>query len=54
MMYNEAMILQVRLNTIIGGKVNNYFDGSKYTSTKEFVAELCKKKIRELRLSTSI
>ena len=43
MMYNEAMILQVRLNTIIGGKVNNYFDGSKYTSTKEFVAELCKK-----------
>ena len=43
MMYNEAMILQVRLNTIIGGQVNNYFDGSKYTSTEEFVAELCRK-----------
>lgn len=42
-MYNEAMILQVRLNTIIGGQVNNYFDGSKYTSTEEFVAELCRK-----------
>lgn len=42
-MYNEAMILQVRLNTIIGGQVNNYFDGSKYTSTEEFVAELCQK-----------
>ena len=43
MMYNEAMILQVRLNTIIGGQVNNYFDGSKYTSTEDFVAELCRK-----------
>ncbi len=43
MMYNEAMILQVRLNTIIGGNVNNYFDGSKYTSTEDFVAELCQK-----------
>ena len=43
MMYNEAMILQVRLNTIIGGQVNNYFDGSKYTSTEEFVSELCRK-----------
>ena len=43
MMYNEAMILQVRLNTIIGGQVNNYFDGSKYTSVEEFVNELCKK-----------
>ena len=42
-MYNEAMILQVRLNTIIGGQVNNYFDGSKYTSVEEFVGELCKK-----------
>ena len=42
-MYNEAMILQVRLNTIIGGQVNNYFDGSKYTSTEEFVGELCRK-----------
>ena len=42
-MYNEAMILQVRLNTIIGGGVNNYFDGSKYTSVEEFVKELCKK-----------
>ena len=42
-MYNEAMILQVRLNTIIGGQVNNYFDGSKYTSTEEFVTELCRK-----------
>ena len=42
-MYNEAMILQVRLNTIIGGGVNNYFDGSKYTSTEEFVSELCRK-----------
>ena len=43
MMYNEAMILQVRLNTIIGGQVNNYFDGSKYTSTEDFVSELCRK-----------
>ena len=43
MMYNEAMILQVRLNTIIGGQVNNYFDGSKYTSVEEFVSELCRK-----------
>ena len=42
-MYNEAMILQVRLNTIIGGNVNNYFDGSKYTSVEEFVSELCRK-----------
>ena len=42
-MYNEAMILQVRLNTIIGGQVNNYFDGSKYTSAEEFVNELCQK-----------
>ena len=42
-MYNEAMILQVRLNTIIGGQVNNYFDGSKYTSVEEFVSELCRK-----------
>ncbi len=42
-MYNEAMILQVRLNTIISGGVNNYFDGSKYTSVQEFVQELCKK-----------
>ncbi len=43
MMYNEAMILQVRLNTIIGSKVNNYFDGSKYTSVEDFVTELCHK-----------
>ncbi len=42
-MYNEAMILQVRLNTIISGPVNNYFDGSKYTSTKDFIDELCQK-----------
>ena len=41
MMYNEAMILQVRLNTIIAGKVNNYFDGSKYTSIVEFIDGLC-------------
>jgi len=43
MMYNEAMILQVRLNTIISSKVNNYFDGSKYTSVDEFIKELTKK-----------
>lgn len=43
MMYNEAMILQVRLNTIISGRVNNYFDGSKYTSTAQFIEELCQK-----------
>ena len=43
MMYNEAMILQVRLNTIISGKVNNYFDGSKYTSIDDFINELSKK-----------
>ena len=43
MMYNEAMILQVRLNTIIGGKVNNYFDGTKYTSREDFIESLCKK-----------
>ncbi len=42
-MYNEAMILQVRLNTIISGPVNNYFDGSKYTSVDEFINELCQK-----------
>ncbi len=42
-MYNEAMILQVRLNTIISGPVNNYFDGSKYTSVEEFINELCRK-----------
>ncbi len=42
-MYNEAMILQVRLNTIISGPVNNYFDGSKYTSVEEFIEELCRK-----------
>ena len=42
-MYNEAMILQVRLNTIIGGQVNNYFDGSKYTSVESFVEELGRK-----------
>ncbi|MCI8671720.1 MAG: ATP-binding protein [Bacilli bacterium] len=42
MMYNEAMILQVRLNTIISGPVNNYFDGSKHTSTNEFINELVK------------
>ncbi len=42
-MYNEAMILQVRLNTIIGGQVNNYFDGTKYTSIDDFVLELCRK-----------
>ena len=35
MMYNEAMILQVRLNTIISSKVNNYFDGSKFVSIEE-------------------
>lgn len=39
-MYNEAMILQVRLNTIISGKVNDYFDGSKYTSINDYVNEL--------------
>lgn len=44
MMYNEAMILQVRLNTIITGPVNNYFDGDKYTSTTEFINELIKDK----------
>lgn len=43
MMYNEAMILQVRLNTLITGPVNNYFDGSKFTSTAEFIESLCKK-----------
>lgn len=43
MMYNEAMILQVRLNTLITGPVNNYFDGSKFTSTNEFIEGLCKK-----------
>jgi len=42
MMYNEAMILQVRLNTIITGPVNNYFDGEKYASTTEFINELIK------------
>ena len=41
MMYNEAMILQVRLNTIISSKVNNYFDGSKFVSIEEFIDELC-------------
>lgn len=41
MMYNEAMILQVRLNTILSGRVNNYFDGSKYTSIEEYINELC-------------
>jgi len=41
MMYNEAMILQVRLNTIIAGKVNNYFDGSKYMGIEEFIDNLC-------------
>jgi len=42
LMYNEAMILQVRLNTIITGPVNNYFDGEKYASTTEFINELIK------------
>jgi len=42
-MYNEAMILQVRLNTIISGNVNNYFDGSKYVSVGEFIESLSKK-----------
>lgn len=42
-MHNEAMILQVRLNTIVSGQVNNYFDGSKYTSVNEFINELCQK-----------
>ena len=41
MMYNEAMILQVRLNTIISSKVNNYFVGSKFVSIEEFIDELC-------------
>ena len=47
-MYNEAMILQVRLNTIIGGQVNNYFDGSKYTSVESFVEELGRKENNNL------
>lgn len=42
-MHNEAMILQVRLNTIVTGQVNNYFDGSKYTSVDEFINELVTK-----------
>ncbi len=42
-MYNEAMILQVRLNTIIGGSVNKYFDGTRYVSKEEFVEELSRK-----------
>lgn len=42
-MYNEAMILQVRLNTIISSRVNNYFDGEKYTSVNEFINNLIKK-----------
>lgn len=42
-MYNEAMILQVRLNTIISGRVNDYFDGEKYTSVDEFINGLIKK-----------
>lgn len=42
-MHNEAMILQVRLNTIVSGQVNNYFDGSKYTSVNDFINELCQK-----------
>ena len=37
------MILQVRLNTIISGNVNNYFDSSKYVSVGEFIESLSKK-----------
>ncbi len=42
-MYNEAMILQVRLNTIISSRVNDYFDGEKYTSVDEFINNLIRK-----------
>ena len=39
-LYADAIILKVRLNSIITGKVGKYFDGTKYTPVEDFIKEL--------------
>lgn len=34
---DDASILRVRINTIVNGVVNNYFDGTKFTSNSDYI-----------------
>ena len=39
-LYDDAIILKVRLNSILNSFVGNFFDVDKYISTEKFIAEL--------------
>ena len=41
-LYADAIILKVRLNSIITSKVGSYFEGNKYTPAPEFISNLMK------------
>ena len=41
-LYADAIILKVRLNSIITSKVGSYFEGNKYTPVPEFIERLTK------------
>lgn len=49
-LYNDAIILKVRLNTILNTKVGKYFSNNGYTSLEKFVSNLVIKNNRKAQI----